>query len=1557
MKNYTTILFSSRKLLGWTIGMLAWVTLTQSGMSKENKVQAPGLQNPGPDITFTEDSGPVVITESIQASDDGTGIRAALVKMTGGYRASEDRLLFQNTSTVEGIFDPQKGELILVAPANTAATAENFQSALRTVRYQNINGKNPAAEARTISFTLIDSQGNPSSAVTKKINISPQNDAPQLLNIEREVIFLTKSSRIAITSSISISDVDSEQLTGAVIRFIDGSFQSTIVDQLDLPQSVGNITGSWNPVEGVLTLSGTDTKANYEKALRESVYTFTDFFLSANPMVKKISFTVNDGASVSEAAIRYIAVKNPPSTSIPSWVSDLNKNLNEDNNLVFNESEFRNSYAPDPAKFTFLDIRTLPAHGTLIFKGKAITFNDIINNGSSFRINAAEISQLTFQPAAHYAGPDQFTWNSFDGQNFATNDAAVNLTIAEVNDPPGLVAPAAVNNIPEDTFSLLPAITLKDVDDAQFQVELKVEHGILSVSPYLLSNQLLIFTSGDGQSDKLLQFTGSLTAVNLALNTLQYQPDNNFSGTDQLSIKVTDRVGSGTPATATATVQLIVIPSNDPPVLAGIPTEPIIYTENDGSIPLAPEATVTDEENHQIISATITVQEGFQPNEDSLSFTPSSNISGTITGNQLTLNGVASLAAYQQVIRSVAYKNISEKPTATNRLITFQVKDEEEAVSAVATLTVSVQAVDDPPVLSNIETNPLNFVQFGGPVSLTKTIKIADLDDEIVENARISFVENSYVKNEDVLSFTNTDKINGSWNAESGILTLTGTTTLADYQLALRNVLYENTSENPDEKARTVSFQVSSHGTPSNVLTRKISIVVNERPTIASFGKETPEDQPITFSTEDFLSEGQYQDPDNFPEENGFSAIAIRTLPAQGLLVVGEDTLSQALLDASPSGYEIPRENIAQLVYVPTKDYSGEDSFAWNAFDGAQYATDNAAVAITLTPVNDAPTVQNFEKRINEEDTLLFSSTDFTSFYQDVEGEALQKIVIRSVPAGGSLVLNGIVVPANTEIGLDNINNLLYIPAENFSGTDSFSWSASDGSLFAEPAALASLLVAPINDPPLLKDFTKAIAENEALSFLAEDFTRNYIDVENDPLAYITIGSLTVNGQLLLNGLPVNVGDQISASEIGQFTYQPNANLGGGRDAFNWNASDGTLESPQEATVNIIIGIGVTDFSIALLEDESYTFSADDFVSNYGNPGGSLQEIRIETLPTQGALSLEGSPVTAGQTIPLAALNNLMYTPNQHIFGEDSISWNASDGNEFTGETAQILISIQSVNDAPEISAIESVTVVAGESTGPLPFTISDVESETSSLTLTAFSENKTLISDNDIILEGSGNDRSITVNTPEGQQGEAVITLLVTDGEQQVQQSFTVNVVPYFITVEAGESIDVCHREPFDIAVKDISGGVAPYTYAWTCNQPDCRIQGETAGMITIQPEETTAYYVQVTDANGIVSNQDTILVSMVNCGQIELSIPSGFTPNGDGINDNWIIENISFVNDVTVAVFDRYGQEVFRSEGYPVPWDGTSGTNNLPVGTYYYLINVENGVRVFKGAITILR
>ena len=118
------------------------------------------------------------------------------------------------------------------------------------------------------------------------------------------------------------------------------------------------------------------------------------------------------------------------------------------------------------------------------------------------------------------------------------------------------------------------------------------------------------------------------------------------------------------------------------------------------------------------------------------------------------------------------------------------------------------------------------------------------------------------------------------------------------------------------------------------------------------------------------------------------------------------------------------------------------------------------------------------------------------------------------------------------------------------------------------------------------------------------------------------------------------------------------------------------------------------------------------------------------------------------------------------------------------------------------------------------------------------------------------------------------------------------------------------------------------------------------------IEPQFDLTYTLQLT-GYGDCSVTDTIFVEVL----LKPIIPNAFSPNGDGINDNWQIQYLNTYPGCVVDVFDRNGQKIFHSYGYNNPWDGTYNGSPVPIGTYYYVIDPKNGRNKMTGWVEVLR
>jgi len=140
-------------------------------------------------------------------------------------------------------------------------------------------------------------------------------------------------------------------------------------------------------------------------------------------------------------------------------------------------------------------------------------------------------------------------------------------------------------------------------------------------------------------------------------------------------------------------------------------------------------------------------------------------------------------------------------------------------------------------------------------------------------------------------------------------------------------------------------------------------------------------------------------------------------------------------------------------------------------------------------------------------------------------------------------------------------------------------------------------------------------------------------------------------------------------------------------------------------------------------------------------------------------------------------------------------------------------------------------------------------------------------------------------------------------------------------------------------------TGGYGVYEYLWSTSSRDFEINELLGGFYTIT----------VTDLVGC--EKDTTFempVIDIEC----LEVPNAFTPNNDGINDDWQIKNIYLYPNATVQVYNKWGRKVYEiSNGYTDPWDGTKNGFELPAATYYYIITIREDINPYTGPITIVR
>ncbi|HEV8139098.1 MAG TPA: Ig-like domain-containing protein, partial [Pyrinomonadaceae bacterium] len=323
----------------------------------------------------------------------------------------------------------------------------------------------------------------------------------------------------------------------------------------------------------------------------------------------------------------------------------------------------------------------------------------------------------------------------------------------------------------------------------------------------------------------------------------------------------------------------------------------------------------------------------------------------------------------------------------------------------------------------------------------------------------------------------------------------------------------------------------------------------------------------------------------------------------------------------------------ADVTYTPGSNFFGSDSFTFRASNGASFSN-TSTVSITVTNVEDAP------------DAVDDSST----IAEDSGANVINVLGNDSDPDNDTLTVTGVTQGSQGSV-TNNGTSVSYTPNPNFFGSDSFTYTISDGNGGTDTATV-NVTITNVEDAPDAVDDSSTIAEDSGANVI--NVLGNDTDVDNDTLSVsaVTQGS---HGSVTNNGTSVS--------------YTPNSNFFG-TDTFTYTISDGN-GGTDTATVNITV-TNVEDAPDAV--NDAPTIAEDsgaNVINVLGNDTDVDNDILTVSAVTQGS---HGSVANNGTSVS--------YTPNSNFFGNDSFTYTISDGQGGT-DTATVNVTITNVNDAP----------------------------------------------------------------------------------------------------------------------------------------------------------------------------------------------------------------------------------------------------------------------------------
>jgi gliding motility-associated-like protein len=198
----------------------------------------------------------------------------------------------------------------------------------------------------------------------------------------------------------------------------------------------------------------------------------------------------------------------------------------------------------------------------------------------------------------------------------------------------------------------------------------------------------------------------------------------------------------------------------------------------------------------------------------------------------------------------------------------------------------------------------------------------------------------------------------------------------------------------------------------------------------------------------------------------------------------------------------------------------------------------------------------------------------------------------------------------------------------------------------------------------------------------------------------------------------------------------------------------------------------------------------------------------------------------------------------------------------------------------------------------------------------------------------------------------DKTLTVKVTNKVSGCSQSMNVNVkaaAKVDVTIDAIPDLTIFEGESVDLLIKN---PINTNKYVWST--------GSTNTTIKVSPVLTTTYSATVTDRNGCIGvDQATVTVRNAKCDETDVYLPNAFSPNNDGNNDVFRLRS-NFIDEMELIIYNRWGQEIFKTKDDQQGWDGTFKGEELPPDAYAYFLRViciNKEVYTKRGNVNLLR
>ncbi|MEM6616942.1 MAG: tandem-95 repeat protein [Pseudomonadota bacterium] len=413
------------------------------------------------------------------------------------------------------------------------------------------------------------------------------------------------------------------------------------------------------------------------------------------------------------------------------------------------------------------------------------------------------------------------------------------------------------------------------------------------------------------------------------------------------------------------------------------------------------------------------------------------------------------------------------------------------------------------------------------------------------------------------------------------------------------------------------------------------------------------------------------------------------------------------------------------FTYTPKADANGSDTFTILIDDGQGGTPAEQVVNVTINPVNDLPTSADSGAIIDEDDLYFFGVGDFA--FSDVEDTGdFSSVRIISAPTNGTVTNLGTIIGDGDLIPFTDlsVSNVDYEPAQDFNGTDSFTFAIVDssGGESVVPNTFTFTIDA-VNDDPNAPTPNNVTTDEDTASGAV---SINATDTENDTLTYS-----------LKAGFLPSIGAVVFDQLAGTFTYTPNADANG-FDTFTILIDDGQGGTPAEQVVNVTIN-PVNDPPVITDEDIlSGTIDSSDvpvagvvtqqigFIK-FSDDDGGVGDPTFSLSPRTGNPATPFTPTfsfnfTDGSTKSVdifASINeadfNALGASDTFALGYDlTIDDNSAENNTVTLTTPFITLNVNGVDDEPFFTSVPGAETLNEDGAATIQgFAVNDVDSPT----------------------------------------------------------------------------------------------------------------------------------------------------------------------------------------------------------------------------------------------------